>query len=81
MLEIFFIVLSFAVGRKMGMFQATNKDITEQTSHMQDLIDKAYEKRDAMKTAWLDAEEKAESWERRYWNLWGSISEEDEEEE
>lgn len=81
MLEAFFVLLSFAVGRKMGMYQAINTDITKQTSHMQDLIDKAYEKRDAMKASWLDAEDRAETWQRRYWNLWESISEEDEEDE
>jgi len=36
---------------------------------MQDLIDQAYEKKDHMKKMWLDAEEKSESWERRYFNL------------
>jgi hypothetical protein len=36
---------------------------------MQDLIDQAYEKRDTVKQMWLDAEERAESWERRYWAL------------
>ena len=81
MLESFFVFLSFVVGRKMGMYQATNTDITKQTAYMQDLIDKAYEERDAMKASWLDAEDKAESWERRYWNLWESITEEDEEDE
>jgi hypothetical protein len=39
------------------------------TAHMQDLIDEAYEKRDAMKQMWLDAEDKAETWQRRYESL------------
>lgn len=65
----------------LGKAQSVNTDITKQTEYMQDLIDEAYEKRDAMKTSWLDAEAKAESWERRYWNLWESITEEDEEDE
>ena len=47
---------------------------------MQDLIDQAYEKRDHMKRMWLDAEEKAESWERRYYNLIEDISAEEESE-
>lgn len=78
MLELFFVVLSFVVGMSIGKAKAVNVDIVNQTSHMQDLIDQAYEKRDAMKSAWLEAEEKAETWQRRYWNLWGDIAEEEE---
>jgi hypothetical protein len=54
MLELFFVILSFAVGRKMGMSQG---------------VSEAYEARDAMKSMWLDAEDKAETWKRRYENL------------
>ena len=68
-------------GMFMGKAKAVNVDIVKQTEHMQDLIDQAYEKRDAMKASWLDAEDRAETWQRRYWNLWESITEEDEENE
>ena len=74
---IFTLVLVFTAYR-LGSMRSTNIDITKQTAHMQDLIDKAYEKRDLMKRQWLDAEEKAETWQRRYWNLTSELeSEED----
>jgi len=66
---------------KMGVIRATNSDITKQTDYMQGLIDKAYYSRDLMKKELKEANIKAESWERRYWNLWESITEEDEEDE
>ncbi len=54
MLEIFFIVLSFAIGRWMGIEQSK---------------DQVHEERDNFKSLWLDAEDKAETWKRRYNNL------------
>lgn len=67
---------SFLLGMSLGKAQSTNQDITKQTEYMQDLIDQAYAKRDLMKTKWLEAEEKAESWERRYFNLLSAMDEE-----
>lgn len=86
MLELIFVIVSFAIGMQMGKFQAVNQDIVKQTSHMQDLIDQAYEARDAAKDLWIDAAQRAETWERRYYALldetdeeyWNSISEENE---
>ena len=72
---------AFCGGIGFGKAQAVNKDITKQTEYMQDLIDKAYEKRDHMKQMWLDAEAKAESWERRYYNLIEDFYSEKEDEE
>ena len=69
----------FFLGMSIGKARATNTDITNQTAYMQDLIDEAYQKRDVMKDSWLQAEDKAETWERRYWNLWESITEKEEE--
>ncbi len=54
MLETFFIVLSFAIGRWMGIEQSKNK---------------VNQERDNFKSSWLDAEDKAETWKRRYENL------------
>jgi hypothetical protein len=54
MLEIFFVVLSFAIGRWMGIEQSK---------------DQVHEERDNFKSLWLDAEDKAETWKRRYNNL------------
>ncbi len=36
---------------------------------MSQSVHEAHESRDAMKTMWLDAEDKAETWKRRYENL------------
>ena len=69
MLEAIMLFAAFCGGIGFGKIRAVNTDITKQTAYMQDLIDQAYEKRDHMKKMWLDAEEKAESWERRYSNL------------
>jgi len=54
MLELFFVVLSFLIGRWMGMEQVRGQ---------------VHEQRDKFKSLWLDAEEKAETWERRYNNI------------
>ena len=78
MWELFWNLMIFFGGMTIGQIRSTNSDITNRTSYMQDLIDEAYEKRDAMKKLWLDAEEKAETWQRRYW---ATFEEEDEEEE
>jgi hypothetical protein len=59
----------FACGLGFGKAQAVNADITKRTEYMQDLINEAYEKRDLMKRQWLDAEEMAETWKRRYESL------------
>lgn len=72
--------LIFISGIGLGKLRSVNEDITKQTSYMQDLIDEAYEKRDHMKRMWLDSEEKAESWERRYYNLIEDIYAEEESE-
>jgi vacuolar-type H+-ATPase subunit B/Vma2 len=67
--DLLFTSLIFVSGIEIGKLRFVNEDITKQTEHMQDLIDQAYKKRDHMKKMWIDAEEKAESWERRYLNL------------
>lgn len=80
MLDLIWHLAIFIFGISIGKVRATNIDITNQTEYMQELIDEAYKKRDNMKTNWLDANERAETWERRYWNLWESINQEEEEE-
>ena len=55
MLELFFIVLSFAIGRWMGMEQANNA------------LDRS--NIDKLEAKVLEAELRAETWERRYNNL------------
>ena len=58
---------------RIGTLRAVNQDIVKQTAHMQDLIDQAYEKRDHIKTLWLDAEDRATGWEKRYWDLYEEL--------
>ena len=60
---------SFLLGMSIGKAKAINVDIVNQTEHMQKLIDEAYDSRDTMRALLLDAQEKAETWERRYNNL------------
>ena len=55
MLEAFFIILSFAIGRWMGIDQANS------------ILDKS--NIDQLEAKVLDAELRAETWERRYNNL------------
>ena len=69
MWEMLLLFAAFCGGIGICKARATNADITNRTSYMQDLIDEAYEKRDAMKKQWLDAEEQTETWKRRYWAL------------
>jgi hypothetical protein len=60
---------SFLLGMSIGKAKAVNVDIIKQADHMQSLIDEAYASRDAMEYSLLQAQEKAETWERRYNNL------------
>ena len=79
MFEIIFTLIMVFTAYRIGTLRATNIDITKQTQHMQDLIDQAYQKRDVMKKMWLDAEEKAETWQRRYESLFDDIFSNDKE--
>jgi hypothetical protein len=69
MLDLFLNLASFIIGMSIGKAKAVNVDIIKQTDHMQSLIDEAYTSRDAMEYSLLQAQEKAETWERRYNNL------------
>jgi hypothetical protein len=69
MWELFWNLMIFFGGMAVGQIRATNNNIVDRNNHMQDLVDQAYEKRDLMKQQWLDAEEKAETWKRRYESL------------
>ena len=69
MWELFWNIIIFFSGIAVGQIRATNNNIVDRNNHMQDLINEAYEKRDLMKRQWLDAEEMAETWKRRYESL------------
>jgi len=53
MWEIFLVAIGFAIGRLFG-------------DNQQDQIDQAHKKTEHMRQLWVQAEEKAESWKRRY---------------
>ena len=69
MWDLFWNILLLFSGIAIGRAQIVNSSSVSQINHMQDLINQAYEKRDYMKQMWIDAEEKAETWERRYMSL------------
>ena len=69
MWELFWNIIIFFSGIAVGQIRATNNNIVDRNNHMQDLVDQAYEKCDLMKQQWLDAEEKSETWKRRYESL------------
>lgn len=79
MLDLLWQLAIFFLGISIGKTRATNMDITNQTSYMQDLIDQAYEERDAVRRMWIEAEERAESWERRFNNLMEDVYSEEKE--
>lgn len=72
---------AFMGGIGFGKARAVNEDITKQTAYMQSLIDVAYEERDEMKAMYIEAQEQAETWRRRYENLVDDYYSLDEEEE
>lgn len=69
MWELFLLVLAFAIGRLFGNMHSVNTDVSDRISYMQDLLDQECERTNNMKSLWLDAEQRAETWERRYLSL------------
>lgn len=59
---------SFLLGLSIGKAQALNTDIGKQVSYMQELIDQAYEERDATRQLLAEVDQIAETWKRRYYN-------------
>jgi len=73
MLEIIFTLVTIFTAYRLGFMRAKNMDSVKHNNHMQELIDQAYEKRDAMKHLMIDAENRADLWQRRYNNLYKEI--------
>lgn len=73
MLETIFTLVTIFTAYRLGFMRAKNMDSVKHNEHMQNLVDKAYEKRDAMKQLWIDSENKADLWQRRYDNLYKEI--------
>lgn len=69
MLEVLWQLAIFFLGISIGKSRAENVDTVNKNKYMQDLINHAYEERDQYKIIALDAEQRAESWERRYRSL------------
>lgn len=69
MWELLWQLAIFFLGMNIGKVRASNTDITNRTSYMQDLLNRAYEERDEYRSIALSAENSAETWKRRYHNL------------
>ena len=62
-------IASFAVGVSVGTARATNVPESNRLTSMQDLLNESYEREQLIKDQWLQAEDAAETWKRRYENL------------
>ena len=69
MLEFIWQLAIFFLGISIGKVRATNTDITDRTSYMQELINQAYKERDNYRISAIALEQETESWKRRYDNL------------
>ena len=58
--------LIFISGIAVGRAQLTNVDFQDEFARLQDVIQQEHERTANMKQMWLDAEEQAETWKRRY---------------
>jgi len=73
MWELFWLAFAFSIGSYVGQNRSINIDITNRTSYMQNLIDKAYLERDLFKKDLDFANSKIDMWQKRYWNLFEQI--------
>jgi len=69
LLEFIWQLAIFFLGISIGKVRATNTDITDRTSYMQELINQAYKERDNYRMSAIALEQETESWKRRYYNL------------
>jgi len=69
MSEIFFLALAFAIGSAVGTSRAKNAPESERLSNLQHLLNESYEREQLIKDQWLQAEDRAETWKRRYDNI------------
>lgn len=66
MLDFLWQLAVFFLGISIGKLRSTNMDISSQTIYMQDLINQANIERDKYESDLRLAEQKIESWQRRY---------------
>lgn len=60
---------SFLVGMNVGSIRSSNVTESERLISLQNSLNDSYENEQMFKNKWMEAEQKAESWERRYNNL------------
>jgi len=60
---------SFIIGLSIGTARAKNVPESERLSNLQHLLNESYEREQLIKDQWLQAEDAAETWKRRYENL------------
>ena len=60
---------SFIIGISVGTARATRVPESNRLSNLQDQLNESYEREKLMKDYWIQAEDKAETWKRRYDNL------------
>lgn len=60
---------SFIIGISVGTARATNVPESNRLSSLQHLLNESYEREQLMKDQWREAEDRAETWKRRYDNL------------
>jgi len=68
-LDLILTSLVLFIGVGLGRIQASNKNISNQFSNTKDIIDEIYEKQNVYKQLWIEAEQQAETWKRRYLSL------------
>lgn len=69
MLELLWQLAIFFLGMNIGKLRASNTDITDRTSYIQELMNQAYVERDKYKMSAIASEQEVESWKRRYYSL------------
>jgi len=60
---------SFVIGISVGTARATKVPESNRLSNLQHLLNESYEREQLMKDYWIQAEDRAETWKRRYENL------------
>jgi len=60
---------SFMVGISVGTARATNAPESDRLINLQNVLNEAYEREELMRDQLIQAENKAETWKRRYDNL------------
>lgn len=71
MLDFIVTCLMIISAYRIGYIRGISPDKEMKIGHMNDLLNEAHEQKNHMKSLWIEAEDKAELWKRRYLNLAG----------